>query len=58
MAKQAQSKEKILDKMLKSGLTEKVQPLILWTVLLCPPCDMYRCGLSTTPICSASNSSQ
>jgi hypothetical protein len=27
MAKQAQSKEKILDKMLKSGLTEKVRVL-------------------------------
>jgi hypothetical protein len=49
MAKQAQSKEKILDKMLKSGLTEKVRPLVLWTMLLCPLCDTYRCGLSTTP---------
>jgi hypothetical protein len=49
MAKQAQSKEKILDKMLKSGLTEKVRPLVLSAVLLCPLCDMYRCGFEYHP---------
>jgi hypothetical protein len=44
MAKQAQSKEKILDKMLKSGLTEKVR-------LLC----YERCYSARCVICIAAN---